>query len=344
MLVLTVYQTICFRRRSMFKNARILLTGGTGSWGMELTKKLLLYKPKEIRIFSRNEFTQISMQREFNHHPALKFIIGDVRDYLSLESACRDVDYIFHLAALKHVPICEEQPEEALKTNVVGTQNVIRAALAHRVKKVIDVSTDKAADPVNFYGMTKSLGERLMIRANDYSEHTDFVCIRGGNVLGTNGSVVPLFKHLIQKGEDLTLTSKEMTRFFLTVGEAIDLLLKASEDAQGGEIFVMKMKACKIVDLAEVLIEEMGSSVGMKEIGIRPGEKLHEVLVSDHEAPYTYLFDSEHYVILPSHPSEKLRKHYRKFEKANFQKYQSNDLLMSKSEIAALLREGGFIQ
>ncbi|MBS4162157.1 polysaccharide biosynthesis protein, partial [Klebsiella pneumoniae] len=152
---------------------------------------------------------------------------------------------IFHLAALKHVPICEEQPEEALKTNVVGTQNVIRAALAHRVKKVIDVSTDKAADPVNFYGMTKSLGERLMIRANDYSEHTDFVCIRGGNVLGTNGSVVPLFKHLIQKGEDLTLTSKEMTRFFLTVGEAIDLLLKASEDAQGGEIFVMKMKACK---------------------------------------------------------------------------------------------------
>ncbi|UOY87227.1 polysaccharide biosynthesis protein [Bacillus glycinifermentans] len=328
----------------MFKNARILITGGTGSWGTELTKKLLLYKPKEIRIFSRNEFTQIGMQREFNHHPSLTFIIGDVRDYLSLESACQDIDYIFHLAALKHVPICEEQPDEALKTNVVGTQNVIRAALAHRVKKVIDVSTDKAADPVNFYGMTKALGERLMIRANDYSGHTDFVCIRGGNVLGTNGSVVPLFKRFIQKGEDLTLTSKEMTRFFLTVGEAIDLLLKASEEALGGEIFVMKMKACNILDLAEVLIEQMGSSVGIKEIGIRPGEKLHEVLVSDHEVPYTYLFDSEHYVILPSHPSEKLARHYRTYPKATFEKYQSNDLLMTKPEIAELLREGGFIK
>ncbi|MGR3208710.1 polysaccharide biosynthesis protein [Bacillus glycinifermentans] len=328
----------------MFKNARILITGGTGSWGTELTKKLLLYKPKEIRIFSRNEFTQIGMQREFNHHPSLTFIIGDVRDYLSLESACQDIDYIFHLAALKHVPICEEQPDEALKTNVVGTQNVIRAALAHRVKKVIDVSTDKAADPVNFYGMTKALGERLMIRANDYSGHTDFVCIRGGNVLGTNGSVVPLFKRFIQKGEDLTLTSKEMTRFFLTVGEAIDLLLKASEEALGGEIFVMKMKACNILDLAEVLIEQMGSSVGIKEIGIRPGEKLHEVLVSDHEVPYTYLFDSEHYVILPSHPSEKVARHYRTYPKATFEKYQSNDLLMTKPEIAELLREGGFIK
>ncbi|KKB75213.1 MULTISPECIES: polysaccharide biosynthesis protein [Bacillus] len=328
----------------MFKNARILLTGGTGSWGTELTKKLLLYKPKEIRIFSRNEFTQIGMQREFNHHPSLTFIIGDVRDYLSLESACQDIDYIFHLAALKHVPICEGQPDEALKTNVVGTQNVIRAALVQRVKKVIDVSTDKAADPVNFYGMTKALGERLMIRANDYSGRTDFVCIRGGNVLGTNGSVVPLFKRFIEKGEDLTLTSKEMTRFFLTVGEAIDLLLKASEEALGGEIFVMKMKACNILDLAEVLIEEMGSSVGIKEIGIRPGEKLHEVLVSDHEVPYTYLFDSEHYVILPSHPSEKLARHYRTYPKATFEKYQSNDLLMTKPEIAELLREGGFIK
>ncbi|WP_307892850.1 polysaccharide biosynthesis protein [Bacillus swezeyi] len=329
----------------MFKNTRILLTGGTGSWGMELTKKLLLYKPKEIRIFSRNEFTQISMQREFNHHPSLKFMIGDVRDYLSLGTACKDVDYIFHLAALKHVPICEDQPEEALKTNVIGTQNVIRAAIANKVKKVIDVSTDKAADPVNFYGMTKSLGERLMIRANDYSADTDFVCIRGGNVLGTNGSVVPLFKDLIIKGQALTLTSKEMTRFFLTVGEAIDLLLKASKEAIGGEIFVMKMKACNILDLAEVLIEELASSpVGIKEIGIRPGEKLHEILVSNHEAPFTYLYDSQYYVILPSHPSEKLIHHYQKFTKADFQQFQSNDLLMSKAEIAEMLKEGGFLQ
>ncbi|MDA7025255.1 polysaccharide biosynthesis protein [Bacillus sp. CLL-7-23] len=328
----------------MFKNTRILLTGGTGSWGTELTKKLLLYKPKEIRIFSRNEFKQIKMERTFNNHPSLKFVIGDVRDYSSLEDACQDVDYIFHLAALKHVPICEDQPEEALKTNVTGTQNVIRAALENRVKKVIDVSTDKAADPVNFYGLTKALGERLMIRANDYSEQTDFVCIRGGNVLGTNGSVVPFFKDLILNGKDLTLTSKDMTRFFLTVSEAIDLLLKASQEAKGGEIFVMKMKACNILDLAEVLINELASHpVGIKEIGIRPGEKLHEVLVSNHEAPFTYLYDSQHYVVLPSHPSENLVKHYKKFAKADFQKYQSNNQLMSKFEIADMLKEGGFI-
>ncbi|MDA1476820.1 polysaccharide biosynthesis protein [Bacillus changyiensis] len=329
----------------MFKNTRILLTGGTGSWGTELTKKLLLYKPKEIRIFSRNEFKQIKMERTFNYNPSLKFVIGDVRDYSSLEAACQGVDYIFHLAALKHVPICEDQPEEALKTNVTGTENVIRVALENRVKKVIDVSTDKAADPVNFYGLTKALGERLMIRANDYSEQTDFVCIRGGNVLGTNGSVVPFFKDLILNGKDLTLTSKDMTRFFLTVSEAIDLLLKASEEAKGGEIFVMKMKACNILDLAEVLINELASHpVGIKEIGIRPGEKLHEVLVSNHEAPFTYLYDAQHYVILPSHPSKKLVKHYKKFAKADFQKYQSNNQLMSKFEIADMLKEGGFIQ
>ncbi len=328
----------------MYENARILITGGTGSWGNELTKKLLLYNPQEIRIFSRNEFSQVTMQRKFNDHPALKFIIGDVRDYQAVEDACKDIDYIFHLAALKHVPICEFQPEEAMKTNITGTENVIRASIMNRVKKVIDVSSDKAVDPINFYGMTKSFGEKLTLRANDYSEHTRFVCIRGGNVLGTNGSVVPLFKKMILDGKDISLTSSEMTRFFLTVSEAINLLLKASEESIGGEIYVMQMKACGILDLAEVLIEELAlKPVSIKEVGIRPGEKLHEVLVSNHEAPFTYQYDSQYYVILPSHSPISLINKYNNYKKVTFEKYQSNDRLMSKNEILEMLRQGGFL-
>ncbi|TWE00956.1 polysaccharide biosynthesis protein [Neobacillus bataviensis] len=328
----------------MFENKKILITGGSGSWGNELTKQLLLKNPEEIRIFSRNEFNQVTMQRKFNNHPSLKFIIGDVRDYAALEKACEGIDYLFHLAALKHVPICEYQPEEAMKTNVTGTENVIKASIANKVKKVIDVSTDKAVEPINFYGMTKSLGEKLMLKANGESNHTEFVCIRGGNVLGTNGSVVPLFKKMIEDGDDITITLKEMTRYFLTVGEAIELLLKATEETIGGEIYVMKMKACKILDLAEVMIEELATKpVTIKEIGIRPGEKLHEVLVAAHETPFTLQYDSQYYVILPSNPSQNLINKYKRYEKVNFTRYQSNDLLMPKTEIAEMLRLGGFI-
>ncbi|WP_025753395.1 polysaccharide biosynthesis protein [Priestia megaterium] len=328
----------------MYKDKIILITGGTGSWGYELTKKLLLQSPKEIRIFSRNEFVQVTMQRHFNYHPAIKLIIGDIRDYPAVEAACRNVDYIFHLAALKHVTICEMQPEEALKTNVSGTENVIRASIKNQVRKVIDVSTDKAVDPINFYGMTKSFGEKLMLHANIYSEYTKFVCVRGGNVLGTNGSVVPLFKKMIIEGKDVTLTSKEMTRFFLTVSEAIDLLLKASKEAIGGEIYVMQMKACNILELAQVLIEQFASKpISIKEIGIRPGEKLHEILVSSHESPFTHHYHTQYYVILPSHPSSNLINKYKNYKKVNFQQYKSDDILMSKEEILEMLEQGGFI-
>ncbi|MFE4047053.1 MULTISPECIES: polysaccharide biosynthesis protein [unclassified Priestia] len=328
----------------MYKDKIILITGGTGSWGYELTKKLLVHSPKEIRILSRNEYVQVTMQRNFDYNAKIKFIIGDVRDYQSVEDASKNVHYVFHLAALKHVPICELQPEEALKTNVIGTENVIRASIKNKVKKVIDVSTDKAVDPINFYGMTKSFGEKLMLRANDYSEETKFVCIRGGNVLGTNGSVVPLFKNMIIEGKDITLTSKEMTRFFLTVSEAIDLLLKASAESIGGETYVMQMKACKILDLAEVLIEQLATKpVNIKEVGIRPGEKLHEILVSNHESPFTHHYHNQYYVILPSHSSLNLIKTYEKFRKVSFDEYSSNDLLMSKKDILEMLKSGGFI-
>lgn len=327
----------------MFKNKTILVTGGTGSWGQELTKQLLRFGPKELRVFSRNEYSQVSMQRRFNDS-GLKFIIGDIRDYQAVNDACRDVDIVFHLAALKHVPICEHQPEEALKTNVAGTENIIRASIEQKVKRVVDVSTDKAVDPVNLYGMTKAIGEKLMIRANDLSEDTRFVCIRGGNVLGTNGSVVPYFKQLISQGRDLTLTSNQMTRFFLTIPEAIDLLLKAAQDAIGGETFVMKMKACKILDLAEVLIKRISSRpIDIIETGIRPGEKLHEVLVSNFEARNTVKYGEQYYVILPSHPNSTLTNHYANYERVDFDQYDSNVDLMSHDEIAALLKQGGFL-
>lgn len=328
----------------LFKDAIILVTGGTGSWGHELVKKLLPFEPKEIRIFSRNEFAQVNMKRKYSDNPILKFVIGDVRDFEAVNEAARNVDYIFHLSALKHVPICEDQPLEALKTNVHGTENVIKASLIQNVKKVIDVSTDKAVEPINFYGMTKAIGEKLAIQANQLSNHTRFVCIRGGNVIGTNGSAIPFFKDQIIHHHSVPLTSKEMTRFFLTVSQAIDLLLYASEKAIGGEIFVMKMKACRIIDLIEVLKEHYATKeITIKEIGIRPGEKLHEVLVSEAESRNAYKFDENYYVILPDNASEELRERYGKLPKVSFARYQSNDKLMQLYEIEQILMDADFI-
>ncbi|MFD4819654.1 polysaccharide biosynthesis protein [Peribacillus butanolivorans] len=328
----------------MFQNQVILVTGATGSWGYELVRQLLDFDPKEIRLFSRNEFAQVNMKRFFSNNPKLKFIIGDVRDYLSILEACKNVDFVFHLAALKHVPVCEDQPTEAMKTNVKGTENVVRASILQGVKKVVDVSSDKAVEPINFYGMTKAIGEKLVIHGNSESENTRFVCIRGGNVLGTNGSVVPFFKKLILEGEDIPITSKLMTRYFLTISEAIHLLLTAALDSIGGETFVMKMKSCKIVDLANVMIEHMGKpNIELKEIGIRPGEKIHELLISEHESPHTHEFNSNYYVILPTNPSNLLQNQYHNLPKVNFKRYESSDALMSKSEIRDLLLKGGFL-
>lgn len=328
----------------MFQNKRILITGGTGSWGHELVKKLLPFKPKEIRIFSRNEFAQVKMKREFSDNPSLKFVIGDVRDFEAVNEAAENVDYLFHLSALKHVPVCEDQPSEALKTNVLGTENIIKASLNQKVKKVIDVSTDKAVEPINFYGLTKAIGEKLIIQANQLSSHTNFVCIRGGNVIGTNGSVIPFFKEQIASHHTVPLTSREMTRFFLTVSQAIDLLLDASEQAIGGETFVMKMKACRIVDLIDVMKRHFSSKdIVINEIGIRPGEKLHEVLVSNAESRNTYKFDENYYVILPTNASEEVKKRYEKLPKVAFKQYQSNDELMASSEIEQILIKANFI-
>jgi UDP-N-acetylglucosamine 4,6-dehydratase len=326
----------------MFNNARILITGGTGSWGQTLTRMLLeKYNVKEIVVFSRGELQQVLMQRKFNDK-RIKYVIGDVRDYDSVRFATKNIDYIFHMAALKHVPVCEDHPQEAIKTNITGTSNVVNAAIENRVKKVIDVSTDKAVEPVNLYGMTKSVGEKLIIQANDLSDYTKFVCIRGGNVMGSNGSVIPYFIEQIKAGGPVTITDLEMTRFFLTLEEAISLLFKAAEDSIGGETFVMNMPACYIRDIASVLIDVYGAAE-VKEIGGRPGEKLDEMLISKHESPLSYCYDKNYFVILPSKSNDQLIKKYKNLKKFAHQEFSSKTFIMNKDEIKEMLKKGKFI-
>ncbi len=330
--------------KNMFTGSIVFITGGTGSWGNELVKQLLDFHPKQILIFSRSELHQVTMERKFDN-PKLRFLIGDVRDRERLIECMKGVDYIFHLAALKHVPICEEQPYEAIKTNIVGTKNVIEAAKINKVKKVIDVSTDKAVDPLNLYGMTKAIGERLIIQANLEPSDTQFVCIRGGNVLGTNGSVVPFFIDQIKRGKKIKLTDKRMTRYFLTLQQAIHLLFKASEVSHGGETFVMRMPSCRIADIAEIMSEKIAphDTIPIEEVGIRPGEKIHEVLVSRYESPLTYQYDEHYFIILPQLHIDHLLDIHKDLPKVTFEEYTSNDHLMTKEEITVMLKEGAFI-
>jgi UDP-N-acetylglucosamine 4,6-dehydratase len=326
----------------MFDNKRVLITGGTGSWGQTLTRMLLdQYNVKEIVIFSRGELQQVIMQRRFKDR-RLKFVIGDVRDFESVRFAMRDVDYVFHLAALKHVPVCEDHPQEAIKTNIIGTTNVVNAAIENKVDKVIDVSTDKAVEPLNLYGMTKAVGEKLIIQANNLSHHTRFVCVRGGNVMGSNGSVIPYFVEQIRQGGPVTITDREMTRFFLTLEEAIQLLFRAAEHSQGGETFVMNMPACRIQDVAQVLMNNLGQ-VDITEMGAKPGEKLDEMLISHHEAPLSYCFDNNYYVILPSNASDELKARYRMCKPFPHAEFSSRTELMDLSSIKTMLIKGGFL-
>lgn len=331
----------------MYSSKVILITGGTGSWGQILTKKLLSYDVEEIRILSRNELNQFEMKKNFNNEK-IKFIIGDVRDLHALNCAMSGVDYVFHLAALKHVPICEEQPIEAINTNIIGTENIVKAAIYNKVEKVIYVSTDKAVSPYNLYGMTKAIGEKIVINGNINSESTRFVCIRAGNVMGSNGSVIPFFIEQIKKYNKVSITDINMTRYFMTINEAIDLLIMASQESLGGEILVMNMPACKIIDLAKILIKQYGDeSTRIEEIGIRPGEKLHEELVSKYEAPNTYKLSEEYYLILPTIEIKELNNYYDNFqlyEKVSFKVFDSSLNLMNEKQILERLKLGNFIR
>jgi UDP-N-acetylglucosamine 4,6-dehydratase/5-epimerase len=326
----------------MFDGSRIFVSGATGSWGQTLITMLLSkYNVEEIVCFSRGELQQVLMKRKFNN-PKLKFVIGDIRDYNAVKMATRQTDYIFHLAALKHVPVCEENVQETIKTNIEGTTNIVNAAIENRVRKVIDVSSDKAVEPINLYGMTKAVGEKIIVQANDLTDYTRFVCIRGGNVMGSSGSVIPFFIEQIKSGGPITLTDHKMTRFFLTLEEAIQLLFKASIDSIGGETFVMNMPACYIKDLAEVLMDVYGR-VEIKETGMRPGEKLDEMLISHHESSLSYCYDDNYFLTLPSNYNQALAVRYQDCRPFPHTEFSSKTTIMNKKEIKEMLKKGKFI-
>jgi FlaA1/EpsC-like NDP-sugar epimerase len=330
----------------MFKNKTILITGGSGSWGNELTKQLLNKQPKKIIIYSRGELSQVNMQRSFNNN-IIQYVIGDIRDSNAIDKLFNqnNIDFVFHLAALKHVPICENHPQEAIKTNIEGTINLVNHSIKYNVKKFIDVSTDKAVSPSNLYGMTKSVGEKITIQANSLTNNTDFVCIRGGNVLGSNGSVVPYFINQIKTTNEITITDSTMTRFFLTLSEAISLLFQAIENSIGGETYVMNMPSFYIKDLAEILKNYYGNkSTLIKEIGKREGEKIHEVLISDYESEYSYKLNNNYYVILPTINTNRNYDNILKLNKVDFTTFSSNDNLKDKSYLYNLLDNGGFLK
>ncbi len=265
-----------------------MITGGTGSFGHQMILELMRYKPKSIRILSRDEDKQYNLKQEFLEKPIsnrLQFVIADVRDYDRIYSVTRDIDILFHAAALKQVPSVEDHPYEAVKTNIVGAYNIVKAAVARKIDKVVAISTDKAVKPVNAMGMTKALQEKLILSDDITKEKTMFCCVRYGNVLGSRGSVIPLWDKLLGQNKPLTITHPEMTRFMLTLSQAIDLVFYALKYGKGGEIFVKKAPATKMTNLAQAYAElKTGKkNYPLKFIGIRSGEKIDEVLVSQEE-------------------------------------------------------------
>lgn len=283
----------------MLNGKTILITGGTGSFGKQFVRHVLRnYRPTKIIIYSRDEYKQFLMGNEFNEYrEVMRYFIGDVRDEARLSMAMRNVDYVIHAAALKQVPACEYNPNEAIKTNINGAMNVINAALKTGVKKVIALSTDKAVNPVNLYGGTKLVSDKLFCAANAYSgeDGTRFSVVRYGNVAGSRGSVIPFFDELIKNGAcSLPITDNRMTRFWISLDEGVDLVIKALREAYGGETFISKIPSFNIVDLAEAMLP----GCEKKEIGIREGEKLHEIMITREDSLLTYEYE-KHYIIYP---------------------------------------------
>ncbi|CAC5345723.1 MULTISPECIES: UDP-N-acetylglucosamine 4,6-dehydratase (inverting) [Planktothrix] len=282
----------------MFNDKAILITGGTGSFGKQCVETLLNHhQPKKIIVYSRDELKQYEMAQKFDS-PIMRYFIGDVRDEQRLGMAMREVDYVIHAAALKHIPVAEYNPMECIKTNINGADNVINVALEQGVEKVIALSTDKAVNPINLYGATKLAADKLFVAANNIvgDRRTRFSVVRYGNVLGSRGSVVPFFQQLIQEGAtEIPITDPRMTRFWITLNQGIDFVLKNFARMQGGEIFVPKIPSMKMTDMAEAL----APGVPHKIVGIRPGEKLHEVMCPVESSHLTLEFD-DHYVIKPT--------------------------------------------
>jgi UDP-N-acetylglucosamine 4,6-dehydratase/5-epimerase len=331
----------------VYANKKILIIGGTGTIGRYLLKRIIKEDPAVIRIFSREEFKQFELQQEMKQFSNIRYLIGDVRDYSRLLRAMEDIDYVFHLAAMKHVPFCEYNPFEAVQTNVIGTQNVIQAAIHAGVKKVLFTSTDKAISPTNTYGATKLTAERL-ISAAEYQKgprSTVFSSVRFGNVMGSRGSVIPLFKKQIIEKHLITVTDMNMLRFMMTPSQATSLLLKANELARGGEVFVLKMPVVKLSHLVDVMIEEVVKKyhiqelIQIEEIGLRPGEKMFEELMTEDEMRLAY--ETAGMYIIPSNYSD-YKWPYQKI--GNMEKFSpscQSDSVISKETLRQwILKEG----
>ena len=282
----------------MFENKKILITGGTGSLGTALTTRLLKTNVDTIRIFSRDELKQSQMESHFRDE-RLRFLIGDVRDKERLEKAVEGIDIVMHTAALKQVPVIEYNPFEAIKTNVQGAQNLVEACLNKDVGFALAIGTDKAVSPFNTYGATKLLMERLFVSANYYKgEHkTKFACVRYGNVLGSRGSVIPKFIEQILSGKKITITDPNMTRFNLTMDQALDLIFRVIKNAVGGDVHIPRLDAYKVGDIKDVLLDLMNSKIQEERIPVRIGEKHHEILINEHEIRNTYENQDNDYVI-----------------------------------------------
>ena len=324
-----------------FKDKVVLVTGGTGSIGSEIVRKVLKYPIKQLRVFSRDEFKQFNLEKEFSGLPKgkVRFLIGDIRDRERIFLAMENVDIVFNAAAMKHVPLCEDNPFEAVKTNVLGTQNVVDAARTNNVKKFLHISTDKAAMPMNVMGATKLLAERIVILAEHYkgTHDTQFCAVRFGNVFASRGSVVPLFADQIKNGGPVTLTHSEMTRFIMQIPQAVDLVFKAINYAHGGDLFILKMPVMRIEDLAKAMIEVLAprfnrkpGEIKIKETGKRDGEKIYELLLTEEEADNLYEND-EMLCIAKQLPSG--------FTRSKLKSYRSDEATMMKSsEVVDLVR------
>ena len=314
----------------MLEGKKILITGGTGSLGQALTKRLLDSEVETIRIFSRNENKQIKMEAQFQDD-RLRYFLGDIRDLERLTRAMEDIDLVFHAAALKHVPKIEYNPFEAIKTNVIGSQNVIESAIHENVEKVIAIGTDKAVSPLNTYGATKLLMEKLFVTANNFlnpEKHaTKFIAARYGNVFGSSGSVIPIFIDQIKRKKKITITDPKMTRFSLTMKEALDFILNVANYGKGSEIFIPKSKAYNIMDIKSTLIELFGN-VEEDIIGIRPGEKLHEILIGDDEIRSSWEYNGMYMISNPFNPlfdEKKIDSVYKGIKKIENLKNYSSD-------------------
>ena len=331
--------------RCMFDGKKILITGGTGSLGSQLTKRLLKTDAEVIRIFSRDEWKQTQMASEINDE-RLRFLIGDIRDKNRLSRALEDIDIVIHAAALKHVSVAEYNPFEFVKTNVYGTQNLIESCLDKNVKVVLGVGTDKAVSPFNTYGATKFLMERLLISANFYKGFHDikFLCVRYGNVLGSRGSVLPIFIDQIRNGKKITITDPEMTRFNITMNQALDLIFRALKNGTGGEVFIPKLKAYRLDDFKNAVLELLKTDTETKLISVRPGEKYHESLISREEIRNTYE-DKEDYIIFEQQSQNHDFERMREIPKAILKDEYSSDKveLLTKEELKEILLKENLI-